>query len=156
MKLLFVEDDDDKASKILTHIINIDASIDLIRTKSFTSALQALVHQSAEIDGVILDMSMPNYDDSREPPENFAGRDLLRQCKLRKITKPTFVVTMLDSFGAAGAQLTLEQLDSQLSEEFSPAYLGIVYYSSTQESWKSQLSAKIDIICEIKREITNR
>lgn len=156
MNLLFVEDDDDKAGKISAYILKIDASINLTRAKSFTSALHALVKKNNEIDGVILDMSMPNYDDSREPPENFAGRDLLRQCKLRKITKPTFVVTMLDSFGGAGTHLTLAQLDSQLSEEFSPAYLGIVYYSSTQESWKSQITTKINTICEIKREATNR
>lgn len=156
MNLLFVEDDDDKAGKISMQISKIDESISLTRAKSFTSALHALVNRRAEIDGVILDMSMPNYDDSREPPENFAGRDLLRQCKLRKITKPTFVMTMLDSFGVAGAQLTLEQLDSELSAEFSPDYLGIIYYSSAQESWKSQLAAKINIIYEIKRETSNR
>lgn len=156
MNLLFVEDDDDKAGKIASYISKIDTSINLMRAKSFASALHALVKKSVEIDGVILDMSMPNYDESREPPENFAGRDLLRQCKLRKITKPTFVVTMLDSFGGAGTQLTLEQLDAQLSAEFSPAYLGIVYYSSTQESWKSQIAAKINTISELKREITNR
>lgn len=156
MRLLFVEDDDDKAGKISAHLSEIDQSIILDRVKSFTSALYALANKSAQIDGVILDMSMPNYDDSRDPPENFAGRDLLRQCKLRKITKPTFVVTMLDSFGGAGTQLTLEQLNSQLSAEFSPAYLGIVYYSSAQESWKSQITAKIETIREIKRETFNR
>lgn len=62
---------------------------------------------------------------------------------------------MLDSFGGAGRQLNLEQLDSQLANEFSPAYLGIVYYSSAQESWKSQLATKIDIIRENKREADN-
>lgn len=155
MKLLFVEDDDDKAGKITKQILIFDSSIKLVRAKSFTSALQALVKKSSEIDGVILDMSMPNFDDSPEPPENFAGRDLLRQCKLRKLTKPTFVVTMLDSFGGAGAQLTLEQLDSQLLSEFSPAYLGIVYYSSAQESWKSQIAAKLNIIRGIKNETNN-
>jgi len=156
MNLLFVEDDDDKAAKIWVQVLKIDPAIKLTRAKSFTSALHSLVKKSQEIDGVILDMSMPNYDDSREPPENFAGRDLLRQCKLRKITKPTFVVTMLDSFGGAGAQLTLNQLDAKLAAEFSPSYLGIVYYSSAQESWKSQLAVKIEVIKERVREAANR
>lgn len=143
MNLLFVEDDDDKAEKISTNVSKIDAEISLVRTKSFTSALHTLVYKGAEIDGTILDMSMPNLDGSQEPPENFAGRDLLRQCKLRKIEKPTFVITMLDLFGSAGSQLTLAQLDEQLAKEFSPSYLGIVYYSSSQESWKSQLASMI-------------
>ncbi len=143
MRLLFVEDDDDKAGKIADQVRVIDSSIDLLRAKSFTSALHNLVLHKNAIDGVILDMSMPNFDDSQEPPENFAGRDLLRQCKLRKIEKPTFVVTMLDLFGDGAAQLTIEQLDQQLAAEFSPSYLGIVYYSSAQESWKSQLAVML-------------
>lgn len=156
MNLLFVEDDDDKATKIRIEILSIDPVIKVTRAKSFTSALHSLAKNNHEIDGVILDMSMPNYDDSREPPENFAGRDLLRQLKLRKITKPTFVMTMLDSFGGAGAQLTLSQLDTQLAAEFSPSYLGIIYYSSAQESWKSQLATKIQIIREKTREDADR
>ncbi len=150
MNLLFVEDDDDKAHKIAAHILSIDNAIKLNRAKSFTSALRSLVQNRTDIDGVILDMSMPNHDDSTEAPENFAGRDLLRQCKLRKIEKPTVVVTMLDLFGTGRAQLTLAQLDQQLAKEFSPSYLGIVYYSSAQESWKAQLAAKIKLIKEAR------
>ena len=142
MNVLFVEDDDDKAKKVSGEIQLIYPEIFLTRAKSFTSALRYLV-KSINIDGVILDMSMPSFDNSQEPPENFAGRDLLRQCKLRKIEKPTFVVTMLDRFGSGNAQVTLSQLNEQLASEFSPAYLGIVYYSSAQESWKSQLAALI-------------
>ena len=143
MKILFVEDDDDKAQKVSGEINSIDPEIGLVRAKSLTSALRCLA-KTKDINGVILDMSMPNFDNSQEPPENFAGRDLLRQCKIRKIERPTFVVTMLDRFGSRGAQLTLDQLDQQLASEFSPAYLGIVYYSSAQESWKSQLSVLIN------------
>lgn len=149
MKILFVEDDDDKAQQVDGEIQSIDPTIRLIRAKSFTSALRCLV-KSIDIDGVILDMSMPNFDNSQEPPENFAGRDLLRQFKLRKIEKPTFVVTMLDRFGSGSAQLTLAQLDEQLASEFSPAYLGIVYYSSAQESWKAQLCHLINEMRSLK------
>ncbi len=143
MKLLFVEDDDDKAQKISHQIGQMEGGVDLIRAKSFSSALRSLVKEKDAIDGVILDMSMPNFDNSQDQPENFAGRDLLRQCKLRRIDKPTFVVTMLDRFGTGSAELTLEQLDRQLAAEFSPTYLGIVYYSSAQESWKTQLGTLI-------------
>jgi hypothetical protein len=148
MNLLFVEDDDDKASKIIIELDEKNPQVTLLRARSFTSALQMLVKGKNEIVGIVLDMSMPNYDNSMEAPEHFAGRDLLRQCKLRKIERPTVVVTMLDRFGSGSAQLTLEQLDRQLKEEFSPAYLGIVYFSSTQEAWKCQLSGFIAKILE--------
>lgn len=146
MKLLFVEDDDDKAEKICAEISKSAPTVQLVRARSFTSALQALVRRRTEISGVILDMSMPNFDNSQEAPENFAGRDLLRQCKLRKVEKPTVVVTMLDLFGSGAAQLTLKQLDEQLAKEFSPAYLGIVYFSSVQEAWKPELAGFLDRI----------
>ena len=139
MNLLFVEDDDDKAEKISAELASSMPGLTLIRARSFDSALRSLVTKHSTISGVILDMSMPNYDNSQEPPENFAGRDLLRQCKLRKIEKPTVVVTMLDLFGTPPAQITISELDKQLAHEFSPAYLGIVYYSSAQEAWKSEL-----------------
>lgn len=140
MNLLFVEDDDDKAGKISAEISLHNSDISLMRARSFASALQILVRQNSNISGVILDMSMPNFDSSMEAPENFAGRDLLRQSKLRKIVKPTVVVTMLDLFGSGSDQLTLKQLDTQLADEFSPSYLGIVYFSSVQENWKTELS----------------
>ncbi|MGE8637992.1 MAG: hypothetical protein ACN6PR_05080 [Achromobacter sp.] len=139
MRLLFVEDDNDKAFKITSEIAAYDSEIVVIRARSFTSALRELAKNGEHVSGVLLDMSMPNFDELQEAPENFAGRDLLRQCKLRKIEKPTVVVTMLDSFGSGDEQITLEQLDRQLAEEFSPKYLGIIYYSSAQESWKQQL-----------------
>jgi hypothetical protein len=148
MNLLFVEDDDDKANKIILELDGKNPEVTLLRARSFTSALHMLVKRKHEIVGIVLDMSMPNYDNSLEAPEHFAGRDLLKQCKLRRIEKPTVVVTMLDRFGSGSAQLTLEQLDRQLEAEFSPAYLGIVYFSSTQESWKSQLSGFVAKILE--------
>jgi len=148
MNLLFVEDDDDKANKIFAELDEKHPEVTLLRARSFTSALQMLVKRKNEIIGIILDMSMPNYENSLEAPENFAGRDLLKQCKLRKIEKPTVVVTMLDRFGSGSAQLTLEQLDCQLAEEFSPSYLGVVYFSSTQEAWKGLLSGFVTRILE--------
>lgn len=149
MNVLFVEDDDDKADKISAELFLRHPDVKLMRAKSFMSALQTLVQSKSQITGVILDMSMPNFDNSKEAPENFAGRDFLKQCRLRKIQKPTVVVTMLDSFGSGSAQLTLSQLDMELASEFSPSYLGIVYFSSAQEAWKKELSMFVTKICEV-------
>lgn len=150
MKLLFVEDDEDKAEKITSDLTKRHPEIKIIRARSFTSGLECLVRNGNEITGVILDMSMPSYDNSSEAPEHFAGRDLLQQCKMRRIFKPTVVVTMLDRFGSGGAQLTLEQLDNQLLEKFAPNYLGVVYFSSVNDLWKNELSQLIRKIKEWK------
>ncbi|MEJ2803839.1 hypothetical protein WAE61_18290 [Comamonadaceae bacterium PP-2] len=150
MHILFVEDDDDKAEKITNEIARVRNSVTLIRAKSFGTALRQLVRNTPMVDGIMLDMSMPNYDNSIEPPEHFAGRDLLRQLKLRRISKPVFVVTMLDKFGSGSFQLSIDQLDVQLSKEFSPSYLGIIYYSSAQESWKLRLIDMLDRVEGLK------
>jgi CheY-like chemotaxis protein len=148
MKVLFVEDDDDKAGKVAEEVLRAIDGVTLVRARSFDSALRNLVLAGSEIDGMLLDMSMPNFDDSQEPPESFAGRDLLRQCKLRGIAKPTIVITQLDSFGVPPDQLSLEQLNVQLLNEFSPSYYGVVYYSSAHESWKSEIVRLIEKMME--------
>jgi CheY-like chemotaxis protein len=139
MRLLFVEDDDDKCGKVVQEVAGIATDIEFVRARSFDSALRKLVFQGGQIDAVLLDMSMPNYDNSLEPPENFAGRDLLRQAKLRGISKPTVVITALDSFGTPPDQLSREQLDVELAKEFSPSYRGLVYYSSAHDVWRQEL-----------------
>lgn len=151
MNILFVEDDDDKAGKITSDLAARHSDVNIIRARSFTSALERLVRGGTDISGVILDMSMPSYDNSSEAPEHFAGRDLLQQCKMRRIFKPTVVVTMLDRFGSGAAQLTLKQLDEQLLEKFSPSYLGVVYFSSVNDLWKIELSKFVNIIKEWNR-----
>lgn len=139
MNLLFVEDDDDKAERITAAISSSHPEIVIVRAKSFDGALRRIVRDRGSFHGILLDMSMPNYDNSESRPEAFAGRDLLRQCKLRKITIPTVVITMFDLFGAPPDQLTFNELDEQLKAEFAPFYTGMIYYSSAQEGWKSEL-----------------
>lgn len=150
MNLLFVEDDDDKADRISQEIATAFPGTTLLRAKSFGSGLRKIVQEGPSLDGVLLDMSMPNFDNSDQPPETFAGRDLLRQCKLRGISKPTVVVTMLDLFGTPPDQLTLSELNEQLTNEFFPQYLGIVYYSSAHEGWKAELAYMIQKMKEGK------
>ncbi|MDO9571769.1 MAG: hypothetical protein Q7J58_20660 [Hydrogenophaga sp.] len=139
MNLLFIEDDDDKAERIAAVVGSRAPEIHLHRAKSFDSALRRIVHDRVNLDGILLDMSMPNYDKSDSRPEAFAGRDLLKQCKLRRISIPTIVITMFDLFGAPPDQLTFNELDDQLKTEFAPVYVGMIYYSSAQEGWKNEL-----------------
>lgn len=148
MNLLFVEDDDDKAERITTAIALSRPDIILLRAKSFDGALRKIVYDRNNIQGILLDMSMPNYDNSETRPEAFAGRDLLKQCKLRKITVPTIVITMFDLFGTPPNQLTFKELDDQLKREFVPVYIGMIYYSSAQEGWKTELLRMIERMTE--------
>ncbi|MBQ0921405.1 response regulator transcription factor [Hydrogenophaga aromaticivorans] len=146
MNLLFVEDDDDKAERIAAVVTTRVPVVQLSRAKSFDSALRRIVQDRSNLDGILLDMSMPNYDNSESRPEAFAGRDLLKQFKLRRISIPTIVITMFDLFGAPPDQLTFNELDDQLKTEFAPIYVGMIYYSSAQEGWKNELLEMIERI----------
>jgi CheY-like chemotaxis protein len=144
MKLLLIEDDDDKRIALEDFLRSMFSAVTIGTVRSFSSGLRQVINPSNNYDVVLMDMSMPNYDvTADEPsggnPEPFAGRELLSQMQLRGISIPTIVVTMFDSFGDKGGKMSLEQLKQEMEDEFSPIYRGTVYYDSRQEGWKSAL-----------------
>jgi len=140
MKLLLVEDSDDKRAKIYAELSSRTPSIELLFARSFDSGLRAVAGNRGCIDGMLLDMSMPNFDKSEDPPEHYTGRDLLQQLKLRKLLLPTIVITQLDSFGKGADQLSLPELREELAIEFPTCFRGLIYFSSAQDSWKRELA----------------
>jgi len=152
MKMLIVEDDEDKL-KILEEFISTEFSGYSIETaKSYNSGLRAVIKGNKIYDFILLDMSMPNYDvSSTEPgggnPESFAGSELLAQMKLRGIQTPTIVVTMFDAFGDNSSKVSLDQLVEKLAVQFQPAFRGSVYYNPAEDGWRSSLKT---LICNIR------
>jgi CheY-like chemotaxis protein len=151
MNILLVEDDTDKAARVI-ELLNAQPSKPKISCKSsLNEGLLALLSERTTLNVVILDMSMPNFDiGDAEPtggkPENLAGRDLLIQMKLRKIFIPTIVLTMYDTFEKDSEKKSLAELQDQLAQDFSPFYRGLVHYSTTQEGWQSALVQHIENI----------
>jgi CheY-like chemotaxis protein len=149
VNILIIEDDEDKL-KILEEFISAEfPSANVQDAKSFSSGLRSLISSRDNLDVVLLDMSMPTYDISQlEPsggaPEGFAGRELLAQMRLRSINIPTIIVTMFDSFGEVQKRVSLEQLIKELKNNYSPPFIGFVYYNSVQEGWRSALRQLIN------------
>ncbi|WP_426343177.1 hypothetical protein ACN9MU_17470 [Pseudoduganella sp. R-32] len=150
MKILLIEDDEEKTEKVLSFIkIQYpDAMVEIAR--SFNAGLRAII-KSSSLDVILLDMSMPNYNATEEDPsggapEHFAGRDILSQMKLRGINIPTIVITMFDLFGENPDKMSFAQLEQQLKTMYAPTFLGMVYYNSGQEGWKNALGALINQI----------
>ena len=151
MNILLVEDDADKAARVVELIHNKFAGSRISCKASLNEGLLALLSEGKSLDAVILDMSMPNFDIwDGEPtggkPENLAGRDLLTQMKLRKIFIPTVVLTMYDSFEKESERKSLTELREQLARDFSPFYRGLIHYSTTQEGWQAALINCIESI----------
>lgn len=148
MKILLIEDDEEKLEKIVDFIHRQYSSSVVEIARSFNAGLRAII-KSSSLDVILLDMSMPNYDATEEDPsggapEHFAGRDILSQMKLRDINIPTIVVTMFDLFGENPDRMSFSQLEQQLKDLYASTFLGMVYYNSGQEGWKSSLGSLIN------------
>lgn len=150
MKFLLIEDDEEKCEKISRFLSSNYSEFKIEIANSFNAGLRAIIRTNPG-DILLLDMSMPTFnvtidDPSGGTPEHFAGRDILAQMKLRNIQIPTIVITMFDLFGDSPDKMSFPQLESQLSNMFSPYFRGMVYYNSAQEGWKNSLSYLIDKI----------
>ena len=146
MKVLLVEDDENKRAQIAGHLRNSPRVSSVDWAGSYSSALKYLISKSYDI--VVLDMTLPTFDVSPDDdggrPQALGGQELLKQMKRRAITTPVVVVTQFDRFGERRDALTLEQLDRQLSTDHANIYIGSVYYNATVEGWKDQLSSFIN------------
>lgn len=144
MRILIVEDDADKAREIGSFVGDFINNARIDEARSFNSALKAICDRSIAYDVVLLDMSMPNFDIGGGEPsggaqENFAGRDLLMQMKMRQRKIPTIVVTMFDGFGEGEGRVSIDDLGSRMATSFSDFYVGHVYYSQAEDTWKKDL-----------------
>ena len=154
MKILFIEDDDEKRNKINIFLNNIFKELNIIDKKSYHSGLSSLVKKEP-YDIVLMDMSMPNFDvisDESEggTPESFAGRKLLEQMKFGFIDYPVIVITQFESFGEHVEKLSFKELNEELEEKFKPFYKSMVYYHSSESDWKENLEIEINKILEDK------
>lgn len=153
MRILIVEDDADKAQEIKDFTCSVVADAIVDEARSFHSALKAICNRSIRYEALLLDMSMPNFDISANEPsggaqENFAGRDLLMQMKMRNRKIPTIVVTMFDGFGEGAGRVSIHDLGAQMSDSFGDFYIGHVYYNQAQDAWKEELAVLLNGISE--------
>lgn len=144
MHILLIEDDDEKLRRVQAFVEREYGPGEISIARSYGSGLREVIRGKGKIELILMDMSMPSFDvTDSEPsggtPENFAGRDLLAQMKLRSIFTPTIIVTMFDSFGEKSNKISLTQLTHELKSQYSPPFHDLVYYDSRQEGWQSAL-----------------
>lgn len=140
--ILLVEDDEIKANEIVEFIkILLDKQISFSRKASWQSAIQEIV-KNTTYSLILLDMSMPRFEleigDVYEEFESFAGLDVLKEMKRRKIVIPTIVITAFDEFGEEN-KISFNELRNILKDEFKEYCLGITYFKSGSSKWKEDL-----------------
>lgn len=145
MKILIIEDDENKRAHIKTLVSNAVEGSTIIIAKSYHSGLRCILDNAPSV--ILLDMTMPTYDISENEdggrPQHYAGREILRQMDRRRVTVPVIVITQFDVFGDGPEALNRTQLDYELKRDHSPNYQGTVYYNAASNSWKGELKDRL-------------
>lgn len=138
MRFLIVEDDINKRAAICEFVrANFDGAT-IEEQGSLKGGFREILEQKWDI--VLLDMSLPPFDDRRDGRfRPFAGREILQKMKRRRIRTSVIVVTQFQSFGETGEQVSLGVLSEQLAVEFSETYIGFVYYEASHSTWRGEL-----------------
>lgn len=140
-KILFIEDNRTKAEDVSLFISENYPKISFVIKESFASGLRELFRK--EYDLLFLDMSIPTRDgDANSLINNFeqlGGYQILSEIKRKKKQIPTILITMFNDFGVNSSFINLEEINEICINEFSEFYLGAVFYTSRENSWKEKL-----------------
>jgi CheY-like chemotaxis protein len=149
MRILIVEDDENKGNQLKVFLAELFPKADLWLARSLQSGVKRI--RAEQPDLVILDMTLPNYDAGPGEPgggatHSFGGREFLRQMDRFDINVPAIVVTQFETFGKSPHDMDLAELDAELKEEHSPTYRGSVYYHAAIHGWQDQLKQMIEAV----------
>ncbi len=144
--ILLVEDDNHKRNSIIQFMEEVFPNTHTRVAASLMSGIKS-VRQFIP-DAILLDMTLPNFDtkdgETGGGMHAFGGVEFLKQLKRRKLNVPTIVITQFETFGQPPNLKDLPELDAELHEAFSPAYLGAVYYHASISDWTNALKTLLD------------
>jgi CheY-like chemotaxis protein len=145
MRFLLVEDDENKREQIRSWVAELHADAKFTVARSLQSGVRAV--KAGNIDCVLLDMTLPNYDVGPEEPggrttHSFGGRELLKQMDRFDIDVPVIVITQFETFGKPPDTMDLSELDTQLAKDHKN-YVASIYYHASIHGWKDKLRVVI-------------
>lgn len=148
MKVLIIEDDQNKLEQLASFVGSEFSAESVGRALSYRNGLAALL--DGDWDLVLLDMQLPTYDKS--PRESggrqraLAGEQILRKMAQNQVATPAIVVTQFEKFGDLGNAISLRELMARLEAAGYPNYRGTVYYHAKISDWKTDLRGLIQKI----------
>lgn len=143
MKILIIEDDENKLNDIKDTVKdifeNINIKIDVTVMYSFQTGLNNVI--SNKYDLLLLDMSLPNFEKKNDTgiPFGLAGKIILNEMDYYDIHTKTIIVTSYETIEGESMNL----ISDELKEEFGTFYYGHVKYTANELNWKNELESKI-------------
>ncbi len=142
MKILVIEDDDNKYNPVRNFLIELyNNNVTIIHKKSFQSGMEILYAEKFDL--LILDMSIPNFDvtelDDGGDTLDRGGEFILEEMDRENIITKSIIITQYEEFKG----VSLAEIDKNLMEEFKESYLGCVSYNTGYDNWKNELEQLI-------------
>ncbi|MCG6272544.1 response regulator [Vibrio vulnificus] len=142
MKVLLVEDSNDKRNLIKDVLIQNPIDIDINIEESVRGAIDR-IDSDEKFDLILLDMSLPLFDITDEIPdggeaESFGGHEIIEQMSFFNIYTPVIVITHYRTFQGG---TTYEALETELKSSYPDIVKGMIYYDHPSSTWKHELIA---------------
>lgn len=138
-KILVVEDDTLKGRQIVNFTKSINNNIIITQKGALNSGLLELTKN--EYDLVILDMSLPTFDNNEsEHFQPYGGLLFLDEIKRKKYKVPIVIITQYASFGEGKGETTLEEIDLNCRNKYQN-FKEIIYY--LDDAWQEKLKKYI-------------
>lgn len=141
MKLLLIEDDENKRTQILEFLSVAFPECETTIAASLMSGVRKARAQSPDL--ILLDMTLPNYDvrdgEMGGGMHAFGGLEFLKQSRRLRIGSKIIVITQFETFGHPPNVKDLPELDAEMKSSFSPQYIGAIYYHASMEDWATKL-----------------
>lgn len=144
-KVLFVEDEVNKAREVRDFLNFNYNDFEVDEEKSYQGAIKSIRETSYDI--ILLDMSLPLFNDGSDF-ETFAGIDILEELIRLKSNSVVIVITAFDVLTDinTNTSVLLKDLDEDIKNNYGSIYLGAVQYNISSVQWKKLLSDKIELI----------
>ena len=150
MRILIVEDNNNKLKQIREYIESQYKRFDIHDAVSYTGGLRRIYDEQWDI--ILLDMTLPVYDvgmqDNGGDKKSIAGKEIMQRMLNRGIVVPTIIITQFDTFG--DNEVSIEQLNELFGNEMQSIWRGTVNYEASGSRWKDALRMLISKVLEEK------
>jgi CheY-like chemotaxis protein len=141
INLLVVEDNKSKIESIEELVNDLTPTVTVTYVLTPSEAIKNL--RKINYDFLILDMSLPAYSEETHSIGSLSGKQILQTMKHKRISVPTVILTQWDVFGHHDNTISLDILTSELMQNFSGFLLDVIFWDSSSDLWKKDISSYI-------------